>query len=109
MLGKTNVITTIKTVGVNNQNKIIKENGIYNADEGYTGLGTVIVDVVNSGQETLKTIQTMRIEFDNIKITTPNGNKDISGGMILPMGNDFSFGTIKYDMGFIPSNLTYVE
>ena len=56
-----------------------------------------------------KTIQPMRIEFDSIKITTPNGNNDISGGMILPMGNDFSFGTIKYDMGFIPSNLTYVE
>ncbi len=56
-----------------------------------------------------KTIQTMKTEFDGIKISMPNGNKDISGDMILPMGNDFSFGTIKYDMGFISLNLTYVE
>lgn len=35
------------TVGetINNQNKIITENGTYTYDEGYTGLGEVVVDV----------------------------------------------------------------
>ena len=38
------------TVGetINNQNKTITENGIYSADEGYTGLGEVVVDVANT-------------------------------------------------------------
>ena len=31
--------------GVNNQDKTITENGVYTADEGYTGLGEVTVDV----------------------------------------------------------------
>jgi hypothetical protein len=32
-------------VEINNQDKTITENGTYTADEGYTGLGTVEVDV----------------------------------------------------------------
>ena len=38
------------TVGdtINNQNKTITENGTYSADEGYTGLGEVIVNVPTS-------------------------------------------------------------
>ena len=40
---------------INNQDKTITENGIYTADEGYDGLGTVTVEVPNSagGQEVL--------------------------------------------------------
>ncbi len=34
---------------VNNQDIIITENGVYNAGEGYTGLGIVTVDVESSG------------------------------------------------------------
>ena len=36
-------------VTINNQDKTITENGTYTADEGYTGLGTVTVDVQASG------------------------------------------------------------
>ena len=41
------------TVGetINNQNKTITENGTYTADEGYTGLGEVVVDVAGGSQE----------------------------------------------------------
>jgi hypothetical protein len=39
-------------VTINNQDKTITENGTYTADEGYTGLGTVTVDVQASGGET---------------------------------------------------------
>lgn len=34
---------------VNNQHKVITENGVYIADSGYTGLGTVVVDVAQTG------------------------------------------------------------
>ena len=34
---------------INNQDKTITENGTYTADEGYTGLGTVTVDVAATG------------------------------------------------------------
>ena len=34
---------------VNNQHKVINENGVYSADSGYTGLGTVVVDVAQTG------------------------------------------------------------
>ena len=36
-------------VTINNQDKTITENGTYTADEGYTGLGTVLVNVASSG------------------------------------------------------------
>lgn len=36
-------------VTINNQDKTITENGTYTADEGYTGLGTVTVDVQSAG------------------------------------------------------------
>lgn len=38
-------------VTIRNQNKTITENGTYTADSGYTGLGTVTVDVQASGGE----------------------------------------------------------
>ena len=37
-------------VTIKNQNKTITENGTYTADSGYTGLGTVTVDVQASGE-----------------------------------------------------------
>lgn len=45
MLGKTNVVIGVEKIGVLNQNKTITQNGTYKADEGYTGLGEVTVDV----------------------------------------------------------------
>lgn len=36
-------------VAINNQDKTITENGTYTADEGYTGLGVVTVDVASGG------------------------------------------------------------
>ena len=40
-------------VTIKNQNKTITENGTYSADSGYTGLGTVTVDVQASGGNTV--------------------------------------------------------
>ena len=36
-------------VVINNQDMVIKENGTYTADSGYTGLGTITVDVETGG------------------------------------------------------------
>lgn len=43
------VTGTLEEVVINNQNKEITENGTYTADEGYTGLGSVTVNVAGSG------------------------------------------------------------
>lgn len=42
---------------VNNQNKKITENGIYMPDEGYTGLGAVVVEVVDGSLDEVINIQ----------------------------------------------------
>jgi hypothetical protein len=42
---KTTLETKAAGVTINNQDKTITENGTYTADEGYTGLGTVTVEV----------------------------------------------------------------
>lgn len=39
-------------IPVNNQNKKITNNGIYMPDEGYTGLGAVVVEIENGGDDT---------------------------------------------------------
>lgn len=44
---------------VNNQNKTITENGTYNADEGYTGLGEVVVNVESTGKVPVKLFNTI--------------------------------------------------
>lgn len=50
--------TIIKGSGteINNQDKTITKNGSYTADEGYTGLGTVTVNVPSEGGEVVESI-----------------------------------------------------
>ena len=43
---------------INNQDKEITENGTYTADEGYTGLGTVTVNVPSTGDVPVKLFET---------------------------------------------------
>lgn len=55
-------------------------------------------------------IDSMKLDFSFLKITHPNGIGDTKGGMILPSENQYVTQMIlKYDMGFIPSNLTNME
>ena len=54
LLGRKQVGVALKynqsgNASINNQDKTITENGVYTADEGYTGLGTVTVEVEGSG------------------------------------------------------------
>lgn len=50
-----NLASTIESIEAHTdpvlQDKTITENGVYTADEGYTGLGTVTVDVSSSGEQ----------------------------------------------------------
>ena len=50
-------------VPINNQDKTITENGTYTADEGYTGLGTVTVDVASSGGGSLPSAKRNDVTF----------------------------------------------
>ena len=48
---------------INNEDILINENGIYTFSPGYTGLGTVVVNVPGGGSSTYKAMQVM----ENIK------------------------------------------
>ena len=57
-----NFDTEIKSIEtgtkINNQDKDITKNGTYTADEGYTGLGTVVVNVPQTGDVPIKLFKT---------------------------------------------------
>lgn len=86
-------------VTIRNQNKTITENGTYTADSGYTGLGTVTVDVQASGgtiggAEILvsgsfvpaENLTTIILEFpEEVEIDTTTGN-----------GHDYFFALIAF-------------
>ena len=67
-------------VVINNQDKTITENGSYSADNGYTGLGVVTVDVpervvTEKGEDGFSPIATVKQTDDGavISITDKNG------------------------------------
>ena len=69
-----NFDTEIKSIEtgtkINNQDKDITKNGTYTADEGYTGLGTVIVNVPQTGDVPVKLFKTkeeMNSSTGNVK------------------------------------------
>lgn len=77
------------TVGetINNQNKTITENGTYTADEGYTGLGEVVVDVANTIPSTVATDDVCRKNLcywmdaiDNRGIIDIDGTRNTTAG-----------------------------
>lgn len=75
-LGFKSAVEGISTgVPINNQNKTITQNGTYTADEGFTGLGTVIVNVAKEGQIDIEEQWKMVIEGDTSKPITmlPSG------------------------------------
>lgn len=55
---------------INNQDKTITQNGTYTADEGYTGLGTVSVNVARDGQTDIEEQWKRAIEGDSSKPVT---------------------------------------
>lgn len=66
-------------VTINNQNKTITENGTYTADSGYTGLGTVTVDVQASGGGENKFAQMVGDTITTITAEDLNGITAIGG------------------------------
>lgn len=65
------VIGTLDATGttINNQDKTITENGQYTADEGYTGLGTVTVNIPGGDTKTFETEEDMLADENPV----PNG------------------------------------
>ena len=63
------------TVGdtINNQNKTITENGTYSADEGYTGLGEVVVNVPTS-----RGLPSSVTKYDYLEKTSSSGYVNLS-------------------------------
>lgn len=75
-LGFKSAVEGISTgVPINNQNKTITQNGTYTADEGFTGLGTVSVNVARDDQADIEEQWRRAIERDTSKplTTLPSG------------------------------------
>lgn len=103
-------------VTINNQNKTITENGTYTADSGYTGLGTVTVDVQASGGgdfccETgtfTPASEITEIEFD-FKDKRAYGYSDI---FVVMAKGGFSYtdsGLVIYEASYIEGTSAYVS
>ena len=64
--GFSSIELTINTTTVHNQNILITENGTYTAEQGYTGLGEVTVNIPGSGEVKLfPTEQAMRADTES--------------------------------------------
>lgn len=71
-------------VTIRNQNKTITENGTYTADSGYTGLGTVTVDVQASG-----------------------GGSDFVGNIVIA---EDAYGiSISHNLGVVPNYIAFIS
>lgn len=80
-------IEEISSTSINNQDKTVTENGQYTADEGYTGLGTVTVQVPQDGS-TVEAIAlgSAKTAVENDKVllnppTTFNGINNVVNGV----------------------------
>ena len=83
---------------INNQDMYITENGVYTADEGYTGLGTVEVNVESSGDgetiEVLNNTGAVINQGDKVWVNVLAGNSD---GVVV---GDNSFSARSNAWGF---------
>ena len=94
-----NFDTEIKSIEtgtkINNQDKDITKNGTYTADEGYTGLGTVIVNVPQTGDVPIKLFKTKE-EMNN---STGNKEGDLAvvyRDEIKPVTEDTEFNSCTF-------------
>lgn len=86
---------------INNQDKEITENGIYTADEGYTGLGTVIVSVPQEDLQEQLDNQDLIIQQLQEELV----NKAYGGGQ-LSYSELFALATSIYDTGIADDSET---
>lgn len=86
-------ILTINTV--NNQDKEITENGTYSPDEGYTGLGNVVVNVPTGGSGDVKLFETEE-EMKTDKVSKEGDLAVVYKGNIQNMTSDMQVQTITF-------------
>lgn len=116
-------ISTIETGStINNQNKTITQNGSYQADAGYTGLGTVTVNVVDPEYATNLALSDdiLDLPYTPLEyIESSNGNQYINTGLKYTantevktkmkwknlVNNTFLFGCDYYAAGYWSSQL----
>ena len=78
---------------INNQDKTITENGSYTADEGYTGLGTVTVNVPTTAPAHYveKTVDANGKLVNSTNVINLNGVTDVGDGALAYAYNKASF------------------
>lgn len=87
---------------VKNQHKVITENGVYTADSGYTGLGTVTVNVPTGGGSTGENKLIKIVARKNVELTA----EDLVG---LTRIGDYAFYSASNLLGItIPDGVTSI-
>lgn len=87
---------------INNQDITVTENGVYTADTGYTGLGTVKVQVPNPSTGTLSIVENG--SYDVTEYATAEVNVPTSGGATTKFGV-----SIDNLLGDVDANGVYVK
>lgn len=82
------------SIVIKNQNKTITENGVYTADNGYTGLGVVTVNVPNSGTVELQE-KTVTPKREDQTVTFDSGYDGLSQVVVRAIPEQY--GLITYD------------
>lgn len=89
---------------VKNQHKTITENGVYRADEGYTGLGTVTVNVPQTGggptggDDSIKWLFKDEI-FQGLRTDLPAFDPTTYDAYVFINGGDYVYKLIGTDLG----------
>lgn len=96
-----------------NQDIVVTENGIYTAEAGYTGLGTVIVEVPTeaSGSVTYTTNGTYDItNYAEVVIAVPNQTESktiTANGTYTPSGSSIGFNSVTVSVPQPAGSVTY--
>lgn len=96
-----------------NQDIVVTENGIYTAEAGYTGLGTVIVEVPTeaSGSITYTTNGTYDItNYAEVVVAVPNQTESktiTANGTYTPSGSSIGFNSVTVNVPQPAGSVTY--
>lgn len=108
-----NLSSTINSISgggtINNQDKSITENGEYTADSGYTGLGTVTVNVDNSLEELQAQLDIEKALAGGASETSSDTRDSIEDNLDEFLYGNHSAEKTTYDITFNLSNSTQYD
>ena len=103
------LIGKIDTIEPNNQDITINTNGTYTADEGYDGLGTVIVDITTVNNTTLNITPTKTSQSFSVSSPYTGYNNITVSGVTSSIDNNIKAENIKQGISILGVNGSCVQ